>query len=382
MSLLALFLLLTGLNLSSCIGDELPNIEVDIVNVTSTQDGIVRTTIQENGVTVFVDKNVVDLKNLNLAFDISEGATSTFVTPKQTPVNDNVIDPENYTVIQGDVVDYTEVRYLEVISEDKVWKKVWTILVQPVTTQFPTKYDFDSWKTPDGTQYKIPFETVIEDGKTQELNMWATTNNSVAILLQYVYGEYLNYTHFGACPTEDTPSGTGSALKLTTMDIEWADPRKPIVSGCMFLGEFDGTDLDPITGTHFGMPFNKKPTTFKFKYKYDPQTIKGGTDLDTGLIEAVLYKTSEKVPYLTGYTIKDKSFSNIVGYAELNPNKKTDGYVSVELPFTYTQSVNTEDLENWKYSLAIYFASSLHGDEYIGAGGTVLQIDEVEVVCE
>lgn len=379
--LLAAVSLLVGLTMTSCIGEELPNIEVDILNVTSDQEGIVRTTIQENGITVFVDKNQVDVKNLKLNLEISEDATYTYVTPKATPENNNAIDPANYNEVANDMTDFSEVRYVRVTAEDPKWSKVWSILVQPVTTQFPTKFDFDSWKTPEGTVYKIPYETVMEDGKTQELNMWATTNNSLGILLAYMYGANLHYSHFGAAPTEDTATGHGLALRLETKDIEIFNANTPIVSGCMFLGEFDGADVDPLTGTHFGLPFDKKPKTFKFYYKYDPQVMKSG-GLDTGLIEAVLYKTSSDVPYLTGYTIKDKSFSNIVAYAELNPSEKTNGYEFKEIPFTYTQDINSEDLKNWKYNLAIYFASSLHGDDYVGAGGTVLQIDNVEVVCE
>lgn len=374
-------LCLLGLQFCSCIGEELPNIEVDITNVTSLQEGVVRTTTQENGITIFVDKNKVDVTHLELAFEVSEDATYRFVTPKATAVNNNAMDPANYEPVNGQVTDFSEVRYLEVTSEDKQWVKVWSILVQPVTTQFPTKFTFDQWKSPDNAKYVIPYETITEDGKTQELEMWATTNNSLGILLAYMFGENLKEDHFGACRTTDTPSGEGYALKLSTWDISLFDPNKPYVSGCMFLGEFDGVEGDPLKGTHFGLPFDKKPVTFKFKYKYNPGTLPSGA-ADKGLIEAVLYKTDQEVQYLTGYTIKDKKFKNIVAYAEVDPDKQTNGYVSVEMPFTYNQEVDMDDLKDWKYNLALYFASSLDGDAYIGSGQSVLQIDDVEIVCE
>lgn len=352
----------TGL-LSSCIKDELPNIEVDITNVTSQDKGFIKSIINENSVTVFVDTLNTKLNNLALTLEISEGAT---ITP----------DPST-------IKDYSKPQVFTISSEDRTpgrsWTKEWTINTQIVSANTPTKFGFENWYNPEHTAYQMPYDVVNVDGKNQNLYMWASTNNSLGILLAYMFQENLNYTHFGTSYVEDGVEG--KAVKLRTWGIKQFDPSKPYCSGSLFLGEFDGADTDPLTGTHFGVPFNKKPVSFKGYYKFEPQKLEDGTD-DTGLIEAVLYRVDSTTPYLTGYTIKDKTNKNIVAYAEIDPDAKTNGYVEFNIPFTYTQELNTEDLQNWKYGLTIYFTSSKRGDEYVGADNTCLYIDNVEVVCE
>jgi len=353
-------LIITGLSMISCIKAELPNIEVDITNVTSTSKGFIKSNINENSVTIFVDTMQSKLDNLSILLEISEGAT---------------ISPNPATV-----TDYREPQYFEIVSEDKEWVKVWEVAAKVVSENFPTKYNFENWENPVNTAYKIPFEIVKTDSKEEKMPIWATTNSSMSIVLSYIYGPALNYTHFGCCPSDVAVEGL--SLKLETMDISYISPTMPFVSGCLFVGEFDGTDTDPLTGTHFGAPFNKRPLYFKGSYNYIPNKILSKGVNDTGLIEAVLYRVDQDVPYLTGYTIRDKSFENIVAYAEINPNTNTGGFTEFNIPFTYTKEVDDEDLKNWKYGLAVYFASSKDGDQYIGAGGTKLYIDNVEIVCE
>lgn len=358
----AAFIVLASGTLSSCIKDELPNIEVDITNVKSADAGFITSQIFENSITVYVDTRKTELNALTLNMELSEDAT---------------ISPDPATVH-----DYSEPRVFTVTSEDKAWVKNWTINVRPLSDNVPTKFTFDNWVSPNGTKYMIPKETIVENGKTLDLDMWATTNNSLSILLEYMFADKIDKTQFGCSPTDITATGKGQALKLRTWDIQMFDPNKPFVSGCLFLGEFDGADTNPLTGTHFGTLFNKRPKSFKGYYKYEPGIITSTGKNDEGLIEAVLYRYDVTVPYLTGYTIKDKTFSNIVAYAEINPNEATNGYKEFNIPFTYTQEVSDEDLKNWKYRLAVYFASSKAGDEYIGSGNTVLYIDDVEIVCE
>lgn len=344
------------LALTSCIKAELPNIEVDITNITSNSKGFIKANISENSATVFVDTTKTKLNNLSLNLEISEGAT---ISPNPTSVT-----------------DYTAPQYFTLTSENEEWIKTWEINAQAVSENFPTKYDFNNWFTPDKAVYRHPYEIV--DGTN--LYIWASPNISMSIVLKAMYGDALNYSHFGACPSDKSVEGL--ALKLETIDIHTIAPTQPYVSGSLFVGEFESTNSDPLKATHFGTPFNKRPVSFKGSYNYIPNIIASSGATDTGLIEAVLYKVTEDTPYLNGYTIRDKSYKDIVAYAELDPNANSGGYKSFDIPFTYTQEVSDEDLKDWKYGLAVYFASSKAGDEYIGAGGTQLYIDNIEIVCE
>jgi hypothetical protein len=46
------------------------------------------------------------------------------------------------------------------------------------------------------------------------------------------------------------------------------------------------------------------------------------------------------------------------------------------------KTINTEDLKNGKYKLAVVFSSSVMGAYFQGAVGSELWIDEVEIICK
>ena len=46
------------------------------------------------------------------------------------------------------------------------------------------------------------------------------------------------------------------------------------------------------------------------------------------------------------------------------------------------KTINTEDLKNGKYKLAVVFSSSVMGAYFQGAVGCEIWIDEVEINCE
>jgi len=400
---------------TSCIREALPNINVDVTEVSPAVvgSGVVKTTLQENGVTVYVDMQTVDLKNLPLNVMVSEGATLEYVdvefkTTYQTIEYggqtftlanvDTIVTPH-----EGQQMDFSETRYVKVRAEavgirpedkktaldfnkfngldEKTGQlfKIWSIQVLPAN--LPSKLSFDKWYNPYGRRYQHPYENVTAfDGSEQQINIWASTNNSLGILLSTIYGDNLSESHYGSAPTDDAVSG--KALVLTTKDISLYDKTKPYVAGCMFIGEFDGTDGDALTCTHVGLPFNQLPDTFKLCYKYLPNKIASTGELDKGFMKAVLYRTDANVPFLTGKTIRDNEFPNTIAYAEFYPDQVVDKYTELRIPFTYIREANADDAKNWKYNLAIYFASSKEGFKFVGAGDTKLFVDEIEIICK
>lgn len=382
--------LLTMGAMSSCTTGDLANIEVDITDVQTADgvEGLIKKDIQENKVIVYLDTTKVDMSNLTLDYSVSEDATWEYVVPndyQNTAIED--ISADHYDAIGKVITNYTEPVYIRVTagrgidpSTNKTWCKVWKITTQALTDNMPTKFSFDNWEQPTGCAYYMPIDYIDVDGVQKPIRMWDSTCGSLTPVWSYVYGAALNYTSYGSQPTDEAVSG--KAMKLVTADISWADPTKPYVSGCTFLGTFKGEIGDDKLKTQIGQPFNKRPKTLKFYYKYAPGTIASTGKSDTGLIRAVLFRTDSQTSYLTGYNILDNSFANTVAYAEFDPSSTISDYQLKEIPFTFIQDVTDEDLKNWQYSIAIYFASSIGGFEYSGCGGTTLWIDELEIECE
>lgn len=399
---------------ASCIREELPNINVDVTGMSQLKVGsqnpaIIKTSIQENGITMYAT-SMAAVENIDMDITVSKGATWSFVDVDIKTVPYDVTDPSTGTVyhltqqdttIVGEIAqpkDFSVTRYIKVVSaregvsEDDHktqelinaqnsmfigWEKdgvrsktyspgahlykIWSVKVLPAG--IPTRLTFDNWQ--DLGSFKQPYE--IAAGV--QSNIWSSTNASIALM------SVNPLIQFGAKPTDDAVSG--QALLLTSNDIRFAGtPQKPYIAGCCFIGEFDGSDTGALTCTHVGLPFDKKPESLTFWYKFLPMQIKepGGNftsmgeyagKMDRGFIRAVLYRADGDTPWVNGESIRNASHKDVVAYAEFAPEGRVDQYTKQEVKFTYTQNVNEEDMKNWKYNLALYFASSYEGFRFI-----------------
>lgn len=164
-------------------------------------------------------------------------------------------------------------------------------------------------------------------------------------------------------------SGTNNIMKYTT----------PAFSG------------DQLSCTKFGVEYNRKPLTLKGWYKYTPgDKYMDGTDknnvtypegIDECAIQGVLYEAvdeNEQPVTLTGHNINDSKYR--VATAALSDGSAKTDYTYFELPFTFLEGKEYD--VNKKYKLAIICSSSKDGDRFIGAGGSTLIIDALEVVGE
>lgn len=342
----------TAAMLSSCIKDEKANIEADIIEVLSEQEGILNIVYQNNAIDIYADAGRLDETNLTLSYVLSDGAT---ISPNPS-----------------DVTDYTDAQTFVVTSQDKQWVK--TYVVRVLFHALPTKYDFENWMQPEGEKYKIPYEATEED---VALYIWSCGNEPYA----FITNKYDDYTSFPTQPSENAYSGSLAAKLETKLT---GDYYKPIAAGNLFIGQFDASKYDPLESTQFGLPFTSKPLRFKGMYKYRS----GGETYHTKVedrckMQAVLYKTTPDCTHLNGYTLKDSK--NIVARAEMIDgagDTPGDGYVAFDLEFVYTAEIDYELLKNGGYNLAVIFSASRNGDIYDGAPGSVLYVDEVEIVCE
>ncbi|GEM_PF-6627625 len=344
--------------ITSCIREELPDINVDVTGISSvvgaSGNGIVKTTIQENGVSLYADMANADPTNLDLEITVSKGATWSFVDVK---MDSTFIDyqgqklfvpgqcPIDTTVI-GEIAtphDFTKTRYIKVVcaregiheddhltqqiinSQNSMfigWEKdgqrtkeyvegahlykIWSINLLPAG--IPTTLPFDNWANIAGTEFQQPYELIADNnGKMITTNIWSSTNASIALM-----AKTMPLVMYGSRATTDVaPVRDGenkSALLLTSNDIRYTNTgNRPFLAGCCFIGEFDGSDTGALTCTHVGLPFNQMPEKLCFWYKYLPMTIEEPNANPFGY--------SFTVPGISDYVgKKDKGFIRAVLY--------------------------------------------------------------------
>lgn len=348
--------LLALVGLSSCIKGEKPNIEVDILSVTSPTDGILSVVMQADRVEVYAAPET-DLADMRLDVTVSDGAT---IAPL----------PEAVT-------DYSEPVTFRVTSEDGAWTKDYLLAVRHGSV--PTRFDFEHWTQPDRMRYLIPYEAIEgadENDESARMMIWACGNQAY----NFLTGKQDDYTAFPTQPTATAASGKRAA-KLVTRLTGQID--KPIAAGNLFIGQFDCSLYEPRESTQFGLPFTRKPLRFRGMYHYRS----GGLTRTSGVedccrMQAVLYRTDATVTHLNGFTIKTSP--NVVARAELRERVTAtpgDGFVPFDLEFVYTSEPDPALLERGGYNLAIIFSSSLNGDVYDGAEGSTLLVDDVEIIC-
>lgn len=344
-------LLLALVGLTSCIKGELPNIDVDVIAVTSLEGNLSNVVIHPGGEIEAYAVPGTDLSNLKLEFELSPGAT---------------IAPEPATV-----TDYTSPRTFRVTSEDGQWTLDYRLSVR--ITSIPTRYEFEHWLQPDKMRYLIPYELK----EATRMMVWSCGNQAYNFLTD----KFDDYTVFPTQPTEESYSGKYAAKLITRLT---GQVDKPIAAGNLFIGQFDGSKYDPKESTMFGLPFMSKPLRLKGMYKYRSGglTNKSGKE-DCCRIQAILYRTDTGESHLNGYTSKNSE--NIIARAELTEEVNatpSEGYVPFELDFVYRADFDTNLMERGHYNLTIIFSSSRNGDEYDGAPGSTLLIDDVEIICQ
>ena len=362
---------LLSLSISSCIQDEALNVEAAIDSCTGTN--IQSTTIDHlrKEIEVYV-LDGTDISQQELIFTLHEGAS---IQAEETETND-----------QPPLYDFSKktLRTFIVTSEDGATQTKYLIRVNKLT--LPTSYSFEELK--EITPYNV-FYLTNESGIMQ----WASGNPGYDLS-----GMALDETQY---PTVQHPIGySGKCVKLTTLSTgNFGKPiGMPIAAGNLFIGSFDTQNavLAPLQATHFGFPFTKRPSkiTGWFKYKAgEVFTDKSGNIVtgkkDKGDIYAVLYEAPSSDFSLDGNLFPNNGTGideHIVLLARISEQEMTETseWTKFDLDFKPQngKTINTEDLKNGKYKLAVVFSSSVMGAYFQGAVGSELWIDEVEIICE
>lgn len=261
---------------------------------------------------------------------------------------------------------YQDVWPLSVIAVDgtcRDWEIQFTELLQvPNST-------FDSWGEYSGINNGVlTIDPVLGKGKG-----WATANNSFVS---------------GTLPIDHN---NGKAAQMTTQVQNALVFGEVIAAGSLYTGYFElnvSALGDSRSMTYFGIPYTLRPKALEFDARYEAgaqmqQAVKKGlkweienvegVDSGQAWIELLHYSGDDKFEYHARPTedVIVLGRGEIVFDGNIASLKNWSHY---SLPIEYT---NRDLLPT---HLAIVFSSSKNGDQYLGAPGSVLEVDNVELV--
>lgn len=196
--------------------------------------------------------------------------------------------------------------------------------------------------------------------ETAEYTMWATGNEGVTMSL-------VN-KESNSAPTDDAVKG--KAARLTTIKV----PIVTTAAGNLFTGTYK-TDLqNPRNSAVFGQPYTGRPTRLTGYYKYQG-----------GIIDLVA-KSSENQDQLGKpdqfniyIRLEDRSVSGdprIIASADLRGSETVSEYKKFDLPLQYFDETTRPT------HIVLVSTSSLYGDDFVGHEGSVLHVDEFDLLFD
>ncbi|NPD81256.1 hypothetical protein HPS57_04625 [Prevotella sp. PINT] len=255
------------------------------------------------------------------------------------------------------------------------------------------KYDFENYKLEtNGLPTNPKFYSWYElNSDATENPIWASGNSAFVLSVMLGGGDKSP----AAFPTSMVEEGfDGACVKLETKSTGGmgVGMGMPIAAGNLFVGSFDSENImDPMAATQFGKVFDKKPLRFSGYYKYQAgekvtdkknQVLEG--KVDKGQIYSVLYKNKDaegKDVVLNGADVLTNE--NIVAIADAGEITDVAEWTKFDVSFDYKENVIDEEiLKAGGYSLTVVFTSSVEGASFIGAVGSTMYVDKVELVCE
>ncbi|MDU1889386.1 MAG: PCMD domain-containing protein [Dysgonomonas sp.] len=351
-----------GLSMASCIKDEPLNREADIVDVFVDNGTFIDRSIAMNDTVQLILSDEADLTKVAPLFKVSPGAT---------------ISPAS-----GDTVDLSDKKVVtyEITSEDGKYKKTYGLVV----TDVKLKYNFENWTSAGTEDHPYP---VLRDA------MWSNAN--AGVITAVLIGAIPRPDPFPTDKTTDCVEGKYAASLTTIEGGKIFGKNYPIFAGNLLRGDFKANMFNPLKSLYLGRNHPEKygkPVFFTGYYKYTPgEKMIGSDGQDQMSMYAALFRVTKGAApnkeYLDGETILTSD--RVVARAEWRPDNKNmteikveNGFTQFSIPFKYYPENLELDYENNDYRLTIVCSSSKDGNLYIGAVGSNLTVDELEVVCD
>ncbi|WP_075557574.1 PCMD domain-containing protein [uncultured Parabacteroides sp.] len=363
-----------------------------VINVKATQEGAAITVkVDFSGTKLAADQSS-EAKITEVTFDneavtqqpVIDGTNITFMVADDIQPEVlaalvptiKVSDKATITPASGVAQDFSSPVTYTVTSEDGIVMAKYTVSVGGKQRI----YSLDQWTELDAGNGTNPKSKYFSPEPLSEL---ATSSAGGAYLCAFGYEGGLPVVE-----TNDAKAGNAAA-KLITLDTKGAafGMAPALTSGSLFSGKFELNLFDQLASTKFGIMCDKKPLLFKGYYKYTPGELYiDATDknnivehpelTDECSIKGVLYEVSSESESLDGHTIGTSD--KIVAVAELEDRTAKAEYTPFSLEFKF-QAGKTYDATKL-YKLALICSSSKDGDKFMGAAGSTLIVDELEVV--
>ena len=243
-----------------------------------------------------------------------------------------------------------------------------------------TDYVFRAVSADDKDTEPMPF-TTASAGTIHNLNFDSWTNSD-------------KYPNASGYDIWDSANSSGAAV--TTKPVSDAVSGKAarlesvkymgmMAAGNIFTGQFAGlaglgAKLD------WGITFNSRPIALRGYYKYTPKTIdmtkapyndmKGKTDQSQILIFLTDWSGTFRINTSNKEFVDLENDPGIIALGQQNTSETDSGYVKFTLPLVYRDATRIP-----RY-IVIAAASSRYGDYFTGGVGSVLCIDEFELVYD
>ncbi len=372
---ITLIVLATIALFTSCIQEEAPNAECDILAVKSSWleenkeilsgKPIISNTAVKFYVNEMVGEDEVSIETLKLLdpqFEITPGAQ----IEKLDRIEEN-----------GDRGIYL---YYRTTSEDGNWSKDYEVSFTKQTfIDTEATFSFEHFET---GKYTTWYE---EDATGTRLNWWATANAGFQMSGQGKtpadFPTSVDSMGVKGCGVKLTTRSTGSFGKLMKM---------PIAPGNLFIGEFLTANATkaPLEATRFGLAIAPgKPISLTGYYKYTPGEVftnKAMEEIperiDTCAIYSVLYEIDpNNFEPLNGSNVLSNDRIVLVAQLE-NPGAESE-WTEFEIPYQEFGGniFDRNKLENGEYAITIVASSSKGGEVFEGAVGSTLHIDELKI---
>lgn len=351
--------LTASLLMSSCYKDEELDTNADILEAYIPSEYLKTDPIITNTTIEFKVKSNIDLGKQSPFFIISPNAT---------------MDPPN-----GTTRDFSTAQKVTITAQDRTWKKLYTVSF--TTDELSSSYTFNNAELTNNDRYYRFFEYGSNGDKIYD---WDSGNAGYA-------------TVAGKLPPESYPTGIapgrngGLAAKMQTVYTSSLAEftKNPIAAGNLFIGSFQFAGISkPLKSTRFGLPYEgNMPKSLRgyFKYKAGDvvtdkyfKPVPGKKDYFD--IYAILFESRSKENYLDGsHQFKDPRNVAIARVPQ-EQRIETDKWTEFNVPFELVAG-KTFDPEK-SYVLAIVMTSSIEGDEFTGAIGSTLIVNEIELVYD
>lgn len=368
-----LFILFISLGLfiiSACSSDDDNlNSEADIIKavIENQEELLLNNPSITNEKVTFTLKNSPENFNFSPEFELSEGAT---------------IDPEN-----GVELDFSTDQTYVVTSEDQQYSKTYTVsFVYENEVEAEAKlFSFEEVSSDNEGNYHEFYETNSSD---QKIYNWGTGNPGYSVTLAITGGELLPESY----PTYQTDGYEGKGVRMETKSTGelGAAFGAPLAAGNLFLGEFlEITQPDPRQGVLFGRnyAYETAPKMIKgfFKYQrgedFQVNSEEGSSFTEDGWnAYGILFEKTEEDNFLRGdFSLDDPKIVSIAMLTEAESIEAED-WTEFSIPFETVEGKSFDP--NQEYMYTIVFSASREGDLFNGAVGSVLHIDEVELLME